>query len=183
MDFSKPAYDPKTNNDIALVLQLWKRQQTGAGKPLNRLKKTATALQDNALLGFVWFHFADLYYYREPDYEKFKKSITNAIRTLMHSSETELLARAYNFVGFDAVNYGSYDVAYNYYMTGLKICEHIPDAVVPGIINTNHGQLFNELGYYSLARQYIRQGIRIIKSHPEDGKYYRNLINMHFQDG
>lgn len=183
MDFSKPAYDPKTNNDIALVLQLWKRQQTGAGKPLNRLKKTATALQDNALLGFVWFHFADLYYYREPDYERFKKSITNAIRTLMHSSETELLARAYNFVGFDAVNYGSYDVAYNYYMTGLKICEHIPDAVVPGIINTNLGQLFNELGYYTLARQYIRQGIRIIKNHPEDGKYYRNLINMHFQDG
>ena len=183
MDFSKPAYDPKTNGDIALVLQLWKRQQTGAGKPLNRLKKTATTLQDNALLGFVWFHFADLYYYREPDYEKFKKSITNAIRTLMRSGETELLARAYNFVGFDALNYGSYDVAYNYYMTGLKICEHMPDAVVPGIINTNLGQLFNELGNYTLARHYIRQGIRIIKKHPEDGKYYRNLINMHFQDG
>ncbi|MBQ4416741.1 MAG: hypothetical protein II868_03525, partial [Butyrivibrio sp.] len=61
MDFSKPAYDPKTNNDIALVLQLWKRQQTGAEKPLNRLKRTAVTMQDNALLGFVWFHFADLY--------------------------------------------------------------------------------------------------------------------------
>ena len=183
MDYSKPTYDPKTREDIALVLSLWKHQQRGAEKPLNRLKKKAAALQDNALLGFVWYHFADLYYYRAHDYEKFKKSITNAIRELMHAGETELLARAYNFVAIDAANYGSYDIAYSYYMTGLKICESMPDAVVPGILNTNLGQLFNELGYYKLARHHVRQGIRIIKKHPEDGKYLRNLINMNFQDG
>lgn len=170
--------------DKEIVLNAWKLQKTkGAAAALNRLKKKAQQEGDNALLGFVFFHFADLYYYRDHDYEKFKKNITKAIRTLMQSEEKELLARSFNFVAIDAVNYGSYDVAYNYYMTGLKICDDLPDALVPGIIHSNLGQLFNEIGNYELARKHIRHGLKIIAKHPEDGKYYRNLINMHFQDG
>lgn len=183
MNLVRPYFDEKTQADIAQVIKLWQTAEPGATPVLNRLKRRATKDHDNDLLGFVWFHFADLYYYREPDYAAFKKSISNAIRTLMMSNETELLARAYNFVALDAANHGSYDVAYNYYMTSLKICENLSDAVVPGIVYANLGQLFNELGFYDLAKSHLRKGIRIIKDHPEDGKYYRNLINMIFQDG
>lgn len=183
MNLIRPYYDEKTQADIAQVIQMWQTAEPGAAPVLNRLRRKAKKDGDNDLLGFVWFHFADLYYYREPDYAAFKKSISNAIRTLMMSNETELLARAYNFVALDAANHGSYDVAYNYYMTCLKICEDLSDAVVPGIAYANLGQLFNELGLYDLARSHLRKGIRIIKEHPEDGKYLRNLINMTFQDG
>ncbi len=175
--------DEAVCRDIDLVLQAWKQQSRGAAAPLNRLKKYAKKTGDTSLYGFVCYHFADLYYYRNHNYEKFKKYIAGAIEMLMQSDEKELLARAYNFVAIDAINFGSYDVAYNYFMTGLKISEEVPDSLIPGILNANLGQMFNELGRYKLARTHIRKGLKIIAQHPEDGKYYRNLINMHFQDG
>ncbi|MBO5564050.1 MAG: GGDEF domain-containing protein [Lachnospiraceae bacterium] len=183
MEMKRKYTDEAINRDIDLVLKSWKLQTKEGKKPLDRLKKKARQRGDNGLLGFVHYHFADLYYYRDHDYEKFKKNIAEAIRALMQSEEKELLARTYNFVGIDAVNFGSYDVAYNYYMTALRICEDLPNALVPGIVNSNLGQMFNEMGRYELARKHIREGLRIIKAHPEDGKYYRNLVNMHFQDG
>ena len=183
MEMKNTYADKSIREDIGLVLGAWKLQTKGTTAPLNRLKKKAQSMGDNGLLGFVYYHFADLYYYRIHDYEKFKFNIAKAIETLMQSSEKELLARAYNFVVIDAINFGSYDVAYNYYTTGLKICEDMEGALVPGILHANLGQLFNELGRYELARQHIRKGLKVIAKHPEDGKYYRNLINMHFQDG
>ena len=176
-------YDETIQADVQAVIKLWQASAPGAAKYLNRLRRKAKEDKDNNLLGFVYFHYADLYYYREPNYDLFKKNIANAIRTLMRSEDSTLLARSYNFVGFDAVNHGSYDVAYNYYMTCLKIAEEKPDSLPVGIACANLGQMFNELGSYDLARHYARRGISIIRKHPEDGKYLRNLINMHFQDG
>ena len=143
---------------------------------LRRLKRIALKENDHGLLGFAYYGIAEAYYSLELDYANFRKNLQKAIENLHRSNETDLLARAYNFIGIDAMNNGCFDIAYHYYMTSLRVASTVDDSVVTGIASSNVAQVFLLLDDLKKAKYYSRQSIINEEGHTEDVYYYRNIV-------
>lgn len=181
MDMS--LYDAKTASLIQKVLSQQKEMDPGVFRSIARLKRIAKEADDAALLGFAYYQQADACYTMEVDYAKFRKCLGKAIGYLRDSEDAELLVRAYNFVGIDASNNGSYDVAYYYYMMALRAVENLNNDYLKGIVNANIGQIYYRLGNVKEARKYVRLSNRQQKNGDKnDIYYYHNLINGYFME-
>ena len=184
MDFSR--YDEKTNALIRQSLQEQQRLDPHIFKTLEALKRIARKSGDDALMGFVYYRLADANYSQEISYSAFLDNIRKSIFCFVRAGETEMLARAYNFIGIDAAHKGCYDVAYHYYMTGMRACDAIDAPYVKSIITANTAQLYQFLGDQKRAMRMYRKSARLHKMSKEakDDVYaFHNLINDIYGEG
>lgn len=176
-------YDSKTATLIRKVLDQQKEMQPGIFRSISRLKKIARDTEDDGLLGFALYQEADACYSLEVDYVKFRKVLGQSIAYLRRAEDPEILTRAYNLVGIDASNNGSFDVAYYYYMLALRTCENVDDDYLKGIVNANIGQVYARLGNPKEARRYVRLSNKQQRNgNRNDHYYYHNLINGYYAE-
>ena len=175
-------YDQPTKELINNCEQLTISGDIKALSVLKKLKNIAENNNDNSLMGFVYFYYAN-WYYDSLEYEKFQNSLEKAIHYLLRSNEYELLARSYNFFAIDAQNNDAYDVAYSYYMSALRFINNKEDSYVSGVITVNLANYYLEIGDYKTARKYFRQGIKYIEKNTNDPFYYHNLMATIVNDG
>ncbi|MBR2066895.1 MAG: GGDEF domain-containing protein [Solobacterium sp.] len=126
---------------------------------LKQLEKTATALNDDYLLGFTYYYYSFATYYLDEKRKKFAYYLSLAIHYLMRVEDHEMLARVFNMVAIDAYGYGSYDVTYNYYMNALHEAEAIDSELFQTVIETNLSLLFLELRDFKRAKRHIEKAI------------------------
>ena len=86
---------------------------------------------------------------------------------LTKAGDHEMLARAFNMVAVDAFFYGSYDVAYNYYMHARQEAAASGSRLFLAVIDTNLALIFLELRDLKKAQLHIRRAIAYI-SRQED---------------
>ncbi len=151
---------------------------------LSALMEKAEELNDNNLLGYVHYHLADSLYTFEVDYVRFKNHLAKAISYFQSIDDKEMLVRSYNYVGIDASNNGSYDVAYYHFMNALDIAEDINSPYLLGIVNGNIGQIFANIHDYHRALDYLHSSSeQQLEGDPNDVYYYQNIINGYFSEG
>ena len=176
-------YNTETIELIESVHAQKRRMSKDILRTLNRLDKIALKSGDNALRGFAQFHLADAYYALELDYNRFRKHLEKAIAVLQNADEPELLARSYNYVGIDANNNGSFDIAYHYFSNALQLLERIDNNYLKSIINDNIGQVYARLGQPKEAIKYVRLSNKLQLLAPKtDGYYHQNLIAGYFSE-
>ena len=182
MDINK--YDAST---IALIEKVFEQKQNMSDdvlETLSQLKEVAYEQKDFALQGFVHFHIADALYSLERGWDSFRENLAKAVSFFTLAGDNELLARAYNYVGLDALNNGSYDVAYFYYMNAIHTCEQSGNNYLLSIINNNIGQVYARMHRYEKALEYVRISTELqAQSSKDDFYYYQNMINGYFSEG
>lgn len=182
MDIQK--YDPKT---IAVIEKLYEQKREFTEEMFetaDQLLEIAQEKAEDALLGFTYFHIADALYAHEKDYSLVREDLAKAIYYLSLADEKELLTRAYNYVAIDAMNNGSYDVAYLYLMNAMQTCEELDNNYLKCIINNNLGQVFARMRSYEKAVKYVHVGNELQEMCSKDDFYYfQNLICGYFSEG
>ncbi|MBR2066894.1 MAG: GGDEF domain-containing protein [Solobacterium sp.] len=150
---------------------------------LSQLYKEAKASKDEALLGFVCFHYADYYYFIYPDYDKFQKYLKQAIKSLLNSDEESLLGSAYNLIAVDAHNSGSYSIAYQYYLIALSLAKKNHKHALCAAIAANVGRVLVDLENYELADQYFLESLDQIQKSEESALKQRYWITLNYLRG
>ena len=182
MDLAK--YDASTAELIEKVFEQKRNISEDVLETLSRLEEAAYEIEDFALQGFVHFHIADALYTFEKGYAGFRENLAKAISFFELAGENELLARAYNYVAVDALNNGSFDVAYLYLMNAMHTCEKIENTYLLSIINNNIGQVYARMRSYEKAIDYVRIGNKLqALCSKDDFYYYQNMINGYFSEG
>ena len=177
-------YDKRIQDLIEVVLDQKRNMDDGVFESLEQLLKLAVADGDYALQGFVHFHMADAFYSYEVDYGKFRENLARAVYFFQIGGENELLARTFNYVAVDALNNGSYDVAYLYLMNAIQTCENVDNNYLLSIINNNIGQVFARMHSNEKAVEYVRLSNELQStSNYDDYYYYQNMINGYFSEG
>ena len=182
MDMNK--YDAPTVELIEKVFEQKRNISEEVLDTLSQLQEVAYEIEDFALQGYVHFHIADALYTFEKGYGSFRENLAKAISFFELAGENELLARAYNYVAVDALNNGSFDVAYLYLMNAMHTCEKIDNNYLLSIINNNIGQVYARMHSYEKAIHYVRVGTKLQSLSPKDDfYYYQNMINGYFSEG
>lgn len=182
MDISK--YDGHTAELIEKILNQKQNLSEEVLETLSQLKDIAYEKEDFALQGFVHFHMADALYSLEKDYWDFRKNLAQAVSFFELAGENELLARSYNYIAVDALNNGSFDVAYFYLMNAMHTCEQIDNKYLLSIINNNIGQVYARMRSYEKAIEYVRISTNLqVQCSKDDFYYYQNIINGYFSEG
>ena len=151
---------------------------------LSVLMEKADELNDDNMIGYVHYHLADSLYAFEVDYSRFRVHLAKAINHLQIANDNALLVRAYNYVGIDALNNGSFDVAYYYYMTALDIAKSINSSYLEGIVMDNIGQVFERIGNYDKALDYVHSSNELqLEGDTSDIYFYQNMVNGYFSEG
>ena len=140
------SYDPKTRELIDSINEKKRTMSEDIFDLLGQLLEIAVEKDDYLLQGFAHYNMADALFAYEKDYSEFRDHLAKSIYYFGFTDEKLLLARAYNFVAIDALNNGSYDVAYFYLMNAIQTCEDLEDDYLLSIINNNIGQLFGRMG-------------------------------------
>ena len=177
-------YDPKTIEVIEKLNEQKKAFSEEMFETADQLLEIAQEKAEDALLGFTYFHIADALYAFEKDYSLVRENLAKAIYYLSIADEKELLTRAYNYVAIDAMNNGSYDVAYLYLMNAMQTCEELDNNYLKCIINNNLGQVFARMRSYAKAVKYVHLGNKLQEMCSKDDFYYfQNLICGYFSEG
>ena len=143
----------------------------------NQLVKKAKEANDIRLIGYAYYFLADAYYLISTDYKKFNSNLLKAIEFLQTCGDLEHLARCYNLLGIDALSHGNPELALDFYLTGLKYCEELPDqASIAGFLQFNIGQIYFENGDIKSALSHIRAAYKGISRNKKDSLYFRNLL-------
>lgn len=150
---------------------------------LSLLLKEAKAAKDDALLGFVYFHFADFHYFMRPDYAKFHRYLKLAIQHLLASDDRKLLGYAYNLVAVDAHNGGAFTIAFQYYLSALTIGRERRQHALCAAISANIGRLLMALGNHALAEEYFDNSLQQVRMGYRISLFDRNLISVLYLSG
>ena len=150
---------------------------------LAALYREAKRLGDSALLGYVCFYYADMYYFMRPDYAKFRKYAKLAVKYLLASDNRETLGFTYNLVAIDAQNGGSYSIAFNYYLNALTISEEIGNNALHAGAGANIGRLMMEIGKNEAAAAYLQESLQQMKTRKDSRLYVRNMITLYYLNG
>ena len=135
---------------------------------LAKLEEKAVALHDDYLLGFTYYYYYSFAkYYFDPDRKDFTQYLSRAVHHLMKAEDHEMLARVFNLVAVDAFSYGSYDVAYSFYMHALQEADILQNVVFGTVIETNLSLIFLELRAFKEAKEHIKKAIRIMNTRAE----------------
>ena len=177
-------YEPRTAALIQEVLKQKNEMAREVFDTLSALQAIARETEDTALQGFVHYHIADAYFTFESGYGVFRDNLAKSVFFLSLAGEKELLARAYNLIAIDAINNGSYDVAYFYLMNAMQTCEGLDDPYLLSIINNNVGQVFGRMRSYEKGVEYVRRSNELQAQCDRDDFYYNiNMINGYFAEG
>ncbi len=177
-------YDSKTVELIEKVFEQKRLMDEDIFNTLPVLLERAQELEDYTLQGFAHFHIADAYFAFEKGYKKFRENLARCIYCFNLGGEKELLTRAYNFVAIDALNNGSFDVAYFYLMNAMQTCEGTENNYLLSMLNHNIGQVFARMHSFDKAVGYVRLGTEFQLLCPaDDFYYYQNLTNGYFSEG
>lgn len=127
---------------------------------LSTLHREARAAGDNSLMGFVCFHYADYYFFMEPDTEKFYRYLKKAVGSMLDCEDRSMLGHAYNLLGVDAHTHGSYTIAFHYYLTAKKLGEEHGDEVLGSAVSANIARLMTELANHKQAETYLLESLK-----------------------
>lgn len=158
-------YDRKTKALMKEIKTLDESLDRGILPKLAQLEKIADSLNDDYLTGFTCYYYSFAIYYFDPKRKNFMQYLSRAVHALMKVRDHEMLARVFNLVAIDAASYGSYDVAYNYYMNALYEALMNGSIVFLTVIETNLSLLFLELRDFRQALQHIKNAIRYMKDY------------------
>lgn len=86
-------YDRQTQDLLKEIATLRDANDKRILSAVARLKRTATALNDNYLLGFTYYHSAYGKYYFRKNYGNFTDDLVRAARYLVYTNDHEILAR------------------------------------------------------------------------------------------
>ena len=75
-------------------------------------------LDDPKLVGFGYFHIAQVYYSLN-DGNQFFENISKSLSYLEKAKQWEYVAKAYNILGITALNRGNAPIAFDYYLNGI----------------------------------------------------------------
>lgn len=174
MDIAR--YDQQTQQLLRDCLQQLSVISKKAPATIRKLMERAETLDDDAVRGFALYHRALYIYYTQGDNKKYRPVLNRAMRCLLRADERTLLSRAYNFIAVDAHNNGLFDIAYNYYMTALRMTDRNDPNNVAALIETNIGRLYSELSDHVSARRYIRKGMSAIRKQKDAPRYAVNYL-------
>lgn len=150
---------------------------------LKALHKEAKALNDDALLGFTCFHYADYYYFINPNKEKFNHYLNLAMTYLLDGADRKLLGNSYNLIAVDAHTGGSYTIAFQYYLTALSISKENKQKVLGAAICANIARLLMEIGNYTQAEEYLLDSLKLLHNCKNKAKYIRYFITIYYLRG
>ena len=175
-------YDRQTRALMAEITELNDSLDEGVLVKLAQLEKTATALNDDYLLGFTYYYYAYAKHYFVKDRADFTQDLSLAVRYLMRVEDHELLSRVFNLVAIDAFSYGAHDVAYNYYMNARQEARAMGNVLSVAIIETNLALIFMELADYKKAKHYIGNAIRLLYDSRNDPNARYSLMAAYVDD-
>lgn len=150
---------------------------------LSALLKEAKALQDDALLGYVYFYYADRYYFMRPDYPAFRRNLKKSIHHLLQTDDRERLGFSYNLVAIDAHNSGNYTIAYHYYLAARRLGAETRQSLLLAGVSANIGRLLTSLGYYDLAENYLAESLDEMPGAQSSPMFLRNMIIINYLRG
>ena len=135
------------------------------GKVLcDELIEKGEKMQDAKLLGFGYYHLANIYFVLN-DYKQFPKYLQIGVEYQKESAQWSILARSYNLMGISAADQGNITVALDQYLQGVKIGKTYECEYEVAMIYNNMGQLYMRLEefdqaiyYFSKSEQFISGG-------------------------
>lgn len=122
--------------------------------------------QDDQLLGFVYYHFALIDYYKN-QHRDFQKNLILGLKHQLKASASELLAKSYNVLGTTAMFATNNSQAMDYFMTGLRYAEEQGVRDMIGIINGNIGNIYRDLSDHQSAITYMKRSLEDTERHPD----------------
>ena len=150
---------------------------------LAELHREAKALKDESLLGFVCFHYADYYYFIQPDQAKFQRYLKLAVQHLLNGDDRTLLGPAYNLFAADAHNGGSYTNALQYYLTALTEGRQWQQHALCAAVGANIGRILMALGNHALAETYLLESMDTLEKSKLRNSRIRYYISICYQRG
>lgn len=144
-------------------------------KYCNDIVDYGSKINDSKLIGFGYFHIAQVYYSLN-DGNKFFEYIIKSLSFLEKAGQWEYIARAYNLLGITAVHRGNAPIAFDYYLNGIAYCQKydLPDVEV--ILNTNCGVLNMHTGCYDDALEFFHKAFDYMHDRINEPNYHSYMI-------
>lgn len=143
---------------------------------LKELDQLAKENRNDELFGFVYFHYADYYYFIKPDQKKFYHYLKKAISYLLLSENEKLLSQTYNLFAVDAHNSGNYTVAFQYYLIALELAKDNEANTLIAATNANMARILMELDNSKYAEEHLLKSIDTLKDDKNSSIYYSIVI-------
>ena len=150
---------------------------------LDALRREARARKDDALLGFVYYYYAERFYFQDPDFPKFHRYLKLSIRHLLNADGGALLGNAYNLVAIDAHNSGNYTIAYQYYLAARSLAQDNRNTTQYAGSCANIARLMTGLGYYDMAEDYFGESVKAMDAYAGNPRYLRSMLTIHYLRG
>ena len=169
---AKKSFD-ELNNEL---MQCLRAHDTKALELIKKVRALGVKHKDNEIIGYGLYRMAYYYYFVKHDLKLFRKYVKEAVKVLLRCEDKEFLGGTYNLVAYDALDIGSYDVAYAYYMIAVQACEKKEGIALPGLIEASAGRLLLELGDYRKSRIQQRNAAKRLHSFKDMHVYHYNMI-------
>ena len=138
--------------DRAMELRIEQPEETK--KICKKIISHGNKAGDSTLLGFAYYYLAEAYF----DCNEYEDFIQNLILGLEYQLEVplvNLIAKSYNMLGINADNQGNISAAIYFYLTSIKYSRENGLDYEAGLVNSNIGQIYKQLGDYKSAILYL----------------------------
>ena len=176
-------YDNHVQHLIEEMFEKRGKYDPSVVRTAEKLLKEARKLQDDALIGFTCYYLAEASYTFSLDHDKFKSTVVRAMEHLQLASEFSLLGKCYNLLGIDALLRGTMSLGMDYLMTALRYCNSNDETNLRGVVNSNIGHIYADLGDYTEALHYLKDAITDIQRYPDDQMYFRDMLLCYTMEG
>ena len=176
-------YDNHVQHLIEEMFEKRGKYDPSVVRTAEKLLKEARKLQDDALIGFTCYYLAEASYTFSLDHDKFKSTVVRAMEHLQLASEFSLLGKCYNLLGIDALLRGTMSLGMDYLMTALRYCNSNDETNLRGVVNSNIGHIYADLGDYTEALHYLKDAIADIQRYPDDQMYFRDMLLCYTMEG
>ncbi len=123
---------------------------------------------DSTLLGFAFYYLAEAYFDCN-EYDGFVQNLILGLEHQLEASLVSLIAKSYNMLGINADNQGNISAAIDYYLTSLKYSRDHGLVYEAGLVNSNIGQIYKQLGDYKSAILYLEKALIYMKKDDTSG--------------
>ncbi len=117
---------------------------------------------DSTLLGFAYYYLAEAYFDCN-EYDDFFQNLILGLEYQLEVPLVNLIAKSYNMLGINADNQGNISAAIDYYLTSLKYSSDNGLVYEAGLVNSNIGRIYKQLGDYSSAILYLEKALIYLK--------------------
>ena len=169
-------YDNHVQRLIEELMEKRAKHDSSFAKTATRLLRRAQELEDDALIGFSCYYIAESHYIYSMNHDNFKKTVIRAMEHLQAASEYMLLGRCYNLLGIDSLLHGTMSLGMDYLMTALRYCDNNSGNNLKGIVQSNVGHIYADLGDYQEALRYMKDALEEIRKYPNDPMYSHDMV-------